>query len=139
MSKRPKQRESVRPAKTPRAIPIVLSGQILFSFRLFDHAPRWSDRYDERSMFHHVARKISDYESMRWNEIFVRDHLVAFSSLIRRAQDRLVELKLDDFDGLWGLRFNGLQRLWGLRWDDCFYALWWDPDHKVCPAKLKHT
>jgi hypothetical protein len=48
-------------------------------------------------------------------------------------------LRHDDFDELWRFRFDGLHRLWGLRLDDWFYALWWDPEHKVCPSTLKHT
>lgn len=76
---------------------------------------------------------------MDWNDTVARDHAVKVSSIIPEAQRRLMELQLDDTDQLWRFRFDGETRLWGLRDGSCFLVLWWDPEHKVCPSKLKHT
>jgi len=61
------------------------------------------------------------------------------ASIIKDAQKRLEELKLDDVDQLYSLRLNGRERLWGIRSNDKFSILWWDPEHQICPAPLKHT
>jgi hypothetical protein len=58
----------------------------------------------------------------------------------RAAQQRLVDLNLDDQTALWRLRLTGTARLYGLMYDDAvFHVLWWDPDHKVWPSRKKHT
>ncbi|MBE3069939.1 MAG: hypothetical protein IMZ55_05305 [Acidobacteria bacterium] len=60
-------------------------------------------------------------------------------NLIHEAQRRLVEIKVDDRDELLRLRFGGTQRLWGVRAGRFFLALWWDPQHTICPSNLRHT
>ena len=139
MPKRPKHRATVTAEKRPRSVPSARDGQITISFSLFDHATEWCKEYDSGSLFHVVAKKLRNYESMRWTEIIARDHSVPLGKLVPRARRRLIELKLDDVDELWRFKLNGLKRLWGIRVGDCFYALWWDPEHAVCPSKLKHT
>jgi len=37
------------------------------------------------------------------------------------------------------LRIMGAVRIWGIRVHNCFKVLWWDPEHKIFPSKLKHT
>jgi hypothetical protein len=64
---------------------------------------------------------------------------IASDSLDKPARDRLVELELDDQDGLWHLRMSGSERIWGFRAANSFSLLWWDPDHKVQEYKKKHT
>lgn len=139
MPKRPKQRASIATEKRPRSIPVARDGQIAISFSMFDHAPEWSRSSGNESQFPGVARKLKAYESMRWSDITVRDHRVLVSRLISQAQRRLSDLRLDDVDELWRLRLDGRKRLWGVRVRDCFYVLWWDPGHAVCPSNLKHT
>jgi hypothetical protein len=90
-----------------------------------------------------VRRKLGDFESMTWNEILVvagrRNHAVAVDRLCKAAQDRLEEIGQGDVDELTSLRLSGPERVWGIRAGHILKILWWDPEHTVCPALLKHT
>jgi hypothetical protein len=50
-----------------------------------------------------------------------------------------VDLKLDDLDTLFSFRVTGATRVFGVVRREYLRVLWYDPDHKVCPSKLKHT
>lgn len=52
---------------------------------------------------------------------------------------RLRDLHLDDLEVLHEIRLAARPRVWGIRRLHTFHVLWWDPDHQVCPSKLKHT
>ena len=52
----------------------------------------------------------------------------------REAKQRLIAIRQDDRDGLWRFGLTGKERVWGIRDDDMFFALWWDPCHKICPS-----
>ena len=80
------------------------------------------------------------FETMKWSEIVVSgSHTIDIGSLSKEAQDRLEDIGQDDLDELFSLRVTGRGRLIGIREMDYFRILWWDPDHKVCPSKKKHT
>lgn len=53
------------------------------------------------------------------------------------ALRRLTELTLDDRDEISRLRISNLGRLYGFRERERFYALWWDPKHRVWPSKKR--
>lgn len=62
--------------------------------------------------------KLKSYESRTWKEIVSdkkRDHAVRVENLDKQARERLIELKYDDFEILFRLRFEGKQRLWGIK------------------------
>lgn len=90
-----------------------------------------------------IRQHFAELEALTWHEILVRDkkrnHSIPIDQLAKAAQDRLKQIKLDDLDALVSIRLTGKQRLFGFRRVNIFYALWWDPDHKVCPSVLKHT
>ncbi len=87
-----------------------------------------------------VVKKLGQFESMTWFQIDAAgSHPIEVYKLIKVARDRLEELKLDDFDELYSLRLTGTQRLWGIRDRNVFRALWWDPEHEICPSPKKHT
>jgi hypothetical protein len=90
-----------------------------------------------------VRRKLGNFESMTWNQILVvanrRNHAVSVDRLCKTAQDRLEEIGQGDVDELVSLRLSGPERVWGIRAGHVLNILWWDPEHAVCPALLKHT
>lgn len=59
--------------------------------------------------------------------------------MISKAQKRIAEIGLEDYDGLWHLDPQGKPRIWGLLHHHIFYFVWWDPEHEVCPSALKNT
>jgi hypothetical protein len=87
-----------------------------------------------------VLQRLKSFETMSWHEMHTTgSHPIPVHSIIPEAQHRLEELHLDDTDDVYSLRINGAQRLWGIKQGDAFLALWWDPEHEVCPAPKKHT
>ena len=115
---------------------------IQWSFKFFDNDVKWHDDHYKETRFGEIAKKMQSYERMTWAEIRrdgVRDHAVRLDKLVIKAQKRLQRLKLDEWDFLWRLRFTGKQRLWGIKTGRIFLVLWWDPQHKVCPSRLKNT
>ncbi len=95
---------------------------------------------DHAFFFNDILPKIQNYESMSWFDILNRNnHEVKVGLISKEAQKRLTELKLDDFETLVSLRLTGTQRIWGIKMQNVFKLLWWDPEHKVYPSKLKHT
>lgn len=91
-----------------------------------------------------LLRRIRSFETMTVNQVFSNDGQVGKDYDIDRlptkeARDRLLELELDDRDTISRLQIGGKQRLYGFREGSRFYAIWWDPDHKVWPSAKKNT
>ncbi len=95
------------------------------------------------STIHDIRKKLSNLESMTWNDILIRakkqNHSVPLNRLCKKAQIRLSEMKLDSLEELVSLRLSGEERVWGYRIGPVLHVLWWDPHHEVCPSLLKHT
>jgi hypothetical protein len=90
-----------------------------------------------------IQTKLSEFESMIWNEISVQGkkqhHSVTIDQLSKEAQTRLEEKNIVDIDELFSLRLSGKQRVWGILEQGILNLLWWDPNHQVCPSNKKHT
>ena len=68
-----------------------------------------------------------------------KHHSIDIKDLCEEAQERLVELKLDDLDSLFSLRLDGTLRIFGIRNQNYLRILWVDQDHKICPSQKKNT
>jgi len=113
-----------------------------WSFRNFDRQFRVNRKDGAEDGFCDVASHMKAFEGKTWAEIErdrKHDHPVPCAHLVREAQNRLQEIKLDDLDELWRFRFSGERRIWGIRDGRLFRVLWWDPEHQICPSPLKHT
>ncbi|MFS8103699.1 hypothetical protein LFM09_41915 [Lentzea alba] len=91
-----------------------------------------------------LLNRIRSIESMTVHQVFSGDGKTGkdydIESLpTKAAQERLVELELDDRDRISRLQIGGKQRLYGFREASRFYAVWWDPEHEVYPSPKKHT
>jgi hypothetical protein len=130
-----KQAKSLPPVDAERA-------KIQYAFSRFDKRP-WHDSAYRPVVFNDVADHLRSFERITWRELLTRnpkhDHPVKIERLTAEAQQRLRELKFDDVDELWRLRFSGQRRLWGLRSGPVLYILWWDPQHRICPSELRGT
>lgn len=99
----------------------------------------WTE-IDRDYFFSDIIPKIVNFEKMYWKDILNRNnHEVSVSEVCKDARKRLMYLNLDDIETLVSLRLTGKQRVWGIRVENIFKVLWWDPEHKVYPSKLKHT
>ncbi len=136
--KRPRHSITVPAGKVPKSRAEATNNQkcLNWTFAIFDNYA-WHD--DTTHCVRALAKKLQDYERMTWAEVKRRDHPVPLPSLVVAARNRLGELGQDDVSEVWRLRFTGKQRLWGLRQGEVFQVLWWDPEHKVCSSKKKHT
>ena len=118
------------------------SGQVFWSFSLVDCYGPWGFHDICRNELHDlVMNGFKHKEGVNWAELKSNGgcHNVAKYKLVKQAQQRLTEIKLDDLDELFSMRFTGKKRIWGIRDGNIFKILWWDPEHKVCPSPKKHT
>lgn len=87
--------------------------------------------------------RLCQLETMTWAEILsdgrTQNHAINVDKLIPEAQERLKFLNLDDYEEVLSLRVTAKARIYGIRDGAIFRILWWDPEHKICPAPLKHT
>jgi hypothetical protein len=87
-----------------------------------------------------VLGKLKNFEQLLWGDIFkAGSHDVQVSDIIKEANDRLVELSLDDMAELYSLRLSGKERIYGIKEGGILRIIWWDPNHEICPSKKKHT
>lgn len=87
-----------------------------------------------------VLNRLRSMESMTWNEIarMPHTHPMAFDSVCREAQERLIELKLDEFE-LYQIGFGNVWRIFGIRYGAAFAIIWLDKKHTVYPVEKKRT
>lgn len=93
--------------------------------------------------WHYLFPLLKQIESKKWHELeketFGRKnkskhHWVDIKDIIKPAQNRLLELKMDDHEQIYSLRLTGTQRIWGIRQQNYFRLLWFDFDHDICPS-----
>jgi len=141
MPKQPKIAQSPSPQKQPYSQEIEVSKlKVQWCFELFDKGAKWHDGNYTEETFREIAGFLQGYSTMRWGLIEqdrTRNHEVCVVKMIKDAQKRLEEIKLDDYDRLWHFRFDGKKRLWGIRNGHVFRILWYDPQHKICPSEKK--
>lgn len=128
-------------AKTPRGEPPNVRGMTpLWSFRILDIRGPWCWGELGGDSLRSVLQRLKEFETMTWGEIEGRDHhFVDVPGCCKKTRDRLVELRHDDADSLFSLRFTGKQRVFGIRDGQVLGILWWDPEHEVYPSAKKHT
>lgn len=90
-----------------------------------------------------VHSKLLNFERLTWKEILVRDrhwnHRITIDKLVPSAKKALAKTPFKDVDQVVSLRLTGKERVFGVMENEVFNVLWWDPDHKVCPAPKKQT
>lgn len=87
-----------------------------------------------------VLNGLKNYEAFTWHKIKTmthdrgktKNHSVDIDGLTPAAKAWLNQIKIDDIEEVFSLRFNNLFRVIGIRVDAVLYILWIDPDHKVC-------
>jgi hypothetical protein len=152
--RRPKaERGTVDPgheSKRPRALAGVIAddGQHqrpVFSFALLDRA--YAGEWGWHLLNDSDARKLLDFlaeiAQLTWSEIRAqtasgrkRHHDQSIERLCSDAQRRLTELERDDMGPtMFRFRVGGPIRFWGYAVDGIFYAVWWDPRHRVYPTE----
>jgi hypothetical protein len=129
-----------RPVPGPQG-PLDKDACLLYGLSLMDEGGPWGWSGIAAEHLKRVVAKSKGWESMTIGELLrvSGNKPIPFDHLCPEAQRRLVELELDDYDGLWELRLGGKPRIWGVLSGHVFYPVWWDPKHTVCPSKKKGT
>lgn len=143
--KQPKSKHTPAPTKTP-AQSTKLPGNydsetIVWRFSLMDHDGPWGwHQLSADETIKLIRNELAKRETLSWHNIKASgSHHVAKDKLIKEAQERLEELKLDDLDELFSLRITAKCRIWGIKDRYVLKILWYDPQHQVCPSQLKNT
>lgn len=142
-AKKPKAFGGIPPQKkTPREeIALILDKGPVWRLGKVDFGGPWCPTVLDQDTLTEITKKLGGFERCNWNEIEKGgSHFVPPHRIVKAAQKRFTELLLDDrADELFSLRLSAKERVWGLRKQNVFSALWWDPDHAICPSELKHT
>jgi hypothetical protein len=102
----------------------------------------WFNNIESKDKLREIIKKLKDFESMTWAEIKRNSkahHHISIDNIIKKARDRLTEIKQDDLEEIFSLRLTGENRIIGKLDTGIFYIIWWDPNHEVCISNLKHT
>lgn len=147
-NKRPRQGATPRKGKTPQpGAKVVVNKRpvpgadvsdpdatLVWRFSLVDLGGNWGWKNIATTDAEALVKRCGGWETMRQGELFGKggNKYIGLGSMCARAQQRLRDIELDDYDRLWELRLSGKQRIWGFRREHVFYPVWWDPDHTVC-------
>ena len=142
--KKPTIKHEPDSTKKPRSDPSLekpFNLQPAWQISWIDLAGEWGwTNIDKQYFFNTIVPRIKNLETMCWKDILSRDnHEIPVAKIDRKAQKRLEELELDDYDLLVSLRFGSRERMWGIRVQNTLKILWWDPRHEVYPVGKKHT
>ncbi|MGE0083713.1 MAG: hypothetical protein AB7S75_04770 [Desulfococcaceae bacterium] len=142
--KSPKHQSLPSSTKKPRkdpSLPESLNVTPVWQAGIIDLNGPWGwMEISHRVFLDNILPKLQHFESMSWHEILGRNnHEVEVEKISKKAQKRLTDLKLDDYETLVSLRLTGPQRVWGIKMQNIFKILWWDPNHEVYPSTLKNT
>jgi hypothetical protein len=88
--------------------------------------------------------RLSQLESMTISELFYQGDYPGKEYDVEKiptaeAAVRLDSIGLGDMTRISVLRLQGEPRLYGFLEGHVFHVVWWDPEHKIWPPKLKHT
>jgi hypothetical protein len=101
------------------------------------HAPQWR----------RVLQSLESFEGLTWSQIKeaaggrrrgTNHHSIRINDLSKAARDRIIELRLDQYDKVFSLRLTNTLRIYGIRDERVMRLLWYDPYHStqggVCPT-----
>jgi hypothetical protein len=141
MAYKPKRSSSPKLEKRPvsRRLAPVPESPMSWRFEHLDLEGTWGWKTLQDADSKSLHRELVALEKFTRRKLQVEDKLIAIPSedLCDEAQQRLIALKLEEWEELWQLvlRSGGRKkwRAWGRADGTHFYLLWWDPNHTVCP------
>lgn len=127
------------PEKTPKFQDPCIDGlPLAWRFSGADNGGPFEWDIQPDAKFREVLEKLHEFEGKNWAEIIkTKSHPIAVTGICKEARDRLTDIKRDDVDELMSFRLTGPNRVWCIQAGNIMRALWWDPEHKICPAKKK--
>jgi hypothetical protein len=91
-----------------------------------------------------ILGHLRKFESMTLNEVFHNGGYPGKDYDVEALPNSealacLEEAGLADQTKIWALRLGGKPRLYGFLLGNVFHVVFWDPEHEIWPAPLKHT
>lgn len=91
-----------------------------------------------------ILPNLSSLEKSTWSEILFeqktpakggksvpKHHSQELITLVKEAQNRWIEIGLEEYDTAFRFRFANTVRAWGVRLEGHFYLVWWERHHKI--------
>lgn len=137
--KNPKFKHQISTSKNPAIHFKPYTQNFTWSFSKLDENGPWGWSHFKDSLLY-IFQKKRDFELLTLSKLQENgSHSIPVTSICKEAQDRLLELKLEELDSLFSFHLRNKHRIWCIREENIMRVLWWDPDHKVYPTKKKHT
>jgi hypothetical protein len=130
LTPREEKKPRVAPGSDRDRTPVWLLG-------LMDFGGPWCWRKMTLHTLDRVRVRLAAFERMTFKEIEgKKNHEIPVEQLGKMAQDRLIELGIDEYDAVLSLRVTTVERVWGLKAPHGIFLLWWDPAHSVYPMNI---
>lgn len=103
----------------------------------WEHA-QWGFKLLRPTQWRDLLSHLVSFEGLTWAEIKQQSggrshgtnhHSLYVSDLCKDAQDRLLELRLEEYDVIFSLRLTNTLRIYGIRDGRVLRLIWWDQYH----------
>lgn len=109
----------------------------------------WQEQrcWNEQEWKNQIFLNFSLLEKSTWSEILFeqktpakgdknvpKHHPQEIATLVEEAQDRWMNIGLEEYDTAFRFRFTGTIRAWGIKLQGHFYLVWWERYHKIYPV-----
>ena len=94
-----------------------------------------------------ILPNFSSLENLTWSEILFeqttpakggksvpKHHDQELITLVKEAQNRWIEIGLEEYETAFRFRFANTVRAWGVKLQGHFYLVWWERHHKIYPV-----
>ncbi len=103
------------------------------------------DEWAASAWEHEIEPKLQSYGCLNWVEIGQQKdhknrpahHDMPIKRLTKEAQEQLNNTDRDGFHTMYRFALDRHKRLWGFREIPRFSIVWYDPEHKVYPTKVR--
>jgi len=144
---RPSKRKGLSPksVKSPRKTQNPLSYDAMkFSWRVHDgyidynHPEFGWDKVSILDFLKKIVQRLQSYEGQVWHDLKHdhRCHPWGLDDIPKECYARLEERQIG-VDELYQIPLGSIPRIIGYKTGYTFYLMWWDPEHKFCPTKVK--
>lgn len=89
-----------------------------------------------------IEPALDSFAQLTWKEIDAQasgeghklHHAQELQNISPEAQERWLELDLEEFDPLFRFRMGNKKRFWGFILQGHFFGVWWEREHRIAPT-----
>ena len=146
--KKPKHVVVVSKKKRPAEVGSFFGHAVSFSFRKYDAGAPWATTDDGKPSVDSVFYVLRGFEGLTWGCVMqtsggrtrgTNSHYIPINELSKNAVKRMSDIGIEEHE-LFSMRLQSTVRLFGTiePKTGCFFVIWYDPAHAVCPSKFDH-